>query len=198
MAWALDLETTAHLGPISPPGNVDWSLWTHQDKIWLESVTDCVVSYRVRRQWGTEKMVTVVGPADNLTWALNKAIEILRGRGGPPPPPPPPPPAQTMGIPWMPPWMPWVPPPQWQWPAADSLHLLPYLYGPAAARPAPSTHEEPDVEDEPAAERLAPQPPREPPPAKLTKAPKSKKTEVELVDSSADRSRTPPRKRSGV
>ena len=61
-------------------GGVNWERWTQIDKVWLEQVSDCTVSYRVRKQYGLKKMVTVFGPADNLTFALNIAIEILAAR----------------------------------------------------------------------------------------------------------------------
>ena len=72
-------QTISRLVCVAPPGGVDWELWTQMDNVWLENLCDCTVSYRVRKQWG-KKMVTVFGPADSITWALNKSIEVLAAR----------------------------------------------------------------------------------------------------------------------
>ncbi len=75
VSLAEDLE--GQIGPIDPPGGVDWEAWTSEQKDRLREESGCRVIYRQRNQWGPTKKVVVYGPSLKMRDALQKAISQL-------------------------------------------------------------------------------------------------------------------------
>ena len=67
---------------MDPPGDADWSRYTLHDKHDIYARTNCNVTFRPRKQWGSGGKVTVHGPPENLRWALQEAIDLLARRTG--------------------------------------------------------------------------------------------------------------------
>ena len=69
----------AHIGPFPLPEGVVFSQ-ALSNRVFTE--TGVRVNYRSRKQWGTGKFLTLVGPADQLEEALHRIILYGTAVGG--------------------------------------------------------------------------------------------------------------------
>ena len=65
------------IGPIEPPGEVDWHQWTTPMKSQHEEEWGVKVVFRQCAQHGEAAMVTAFGPPERLQAALDAAIDKL-------------------------------------------------------------------------------------------------------------------------
>ena len=116
----VDAQKIMVLGPMKPPGEVDWSAWTRDLKSLLRAETGCCVAHARSRLHGNKHMVTVAGPYHRLPHALDRAVEIIGAACAPPPP------QHALAV--------YTPPPS-QLPPPEQVLLSPRAKVPAKAKP---------------------------------------------------------------